>query len=80
MSTAVNQLIEAEGLPADYREVVDRFWRPLSEDIAERWDGKPLLVGISGAQGSGKSTVAKFLEVLLVEHNQRGVIVSLDDF
>jgi D-glycerate 3-kinase len=82
MSTAVNHLIESEGLPDNYREVVDSHWRPLSEDIAERYydnPGRPLVVGINGAQGSGKSTVAKFLEVLLVEHNLRGVIVALDD-
>lgn len=79
MSSAVDRLIEAEHLPADYREVVDRFWRPLSEDIAERYSGKPLVVGINGAQGSGKTTLCKFLEVLLVEHNQIGVTLSLDD-
>ena len=67
MSSAIERLIEAEGLPADYREIADRYWRPLSEDIAERHAGKPLLVGINGAQGSGKSTLCKFLEVLLVE-------------
>jgi len=79
MSTAIERLIVAEGLPADYREIVDRHWRPLSEDIAERFEGRPLIVGVNGAQGSGKSTLCKFLEVLLVEHNQRGVTVSLDD-
>ena len=79
MSTAVDRLIEEERLPADYREVVDRFWRPLSEEIAERVSGKPLIVGINGAQGSGKTTLCKFLEVLLVEHNQVGVTLSLDD-
>lgn len=79
MSSAVERLIEAEGLPGDYRDVVDRYWRPLSEAIAERYEGRPLLVGINGAQGSGKSTVAKFLEVLLVEHNQIGVTLALDD-
>ena len=71
MSTAINQLIEAEGLPADYRDIVDRHWRPLSEDIAERYadnlGGKPLVVGINGAQGSGKTTLCRFLEVLLFE-------------
>jgi D-glycerate 3-kinase len=83
MSSAVERLIEADGLPADYRKIVDRFWRPLSEEIAERAadnaDGKPLVVGINGAQGSGKSTLCKFLEVLLVEHNQIGVTLALDD-
>jgi D-glycerate 3-kinase len=79
MSTAIAHLIEAEGLPADYRAIVDRYWRPLSEEIAERYAGKPLIVGINGAQGSGKSTLCKFLELLLVEHNQIGVTLSLDD-
>ena len=83
MSTAINQLIEAEGLPADYREIVDCYWRPLSEDIAERYadnlGGKPLVVGINGAQGSGKTTLCRFLEVLLVEHNQRAATLSIDD-
>ena len=79
MSSAIERLIEAEGLPADYREIADRYWRPLSEDIAERNAGTPLIVGINGAQGAGKSTLCKFLEVLLVEHNQIGVTLSLDD-
>jgi D-glycerate 3-kinase len=84
MSSAIERLIEAEGLPAEYREIAERYWRPLSEEIAERYienpGGAPLIVGVNGAQGSGKSTLCKFLEVLLVEHNQIGVTVSLDDF
>jgi D-glycerate 3-kinase len=83
MSTSMKGLIEAERLPHDYETVVDRFWRPLSEDIAERALDRsgpgPLIVGINGAQGSGKSTLAKMLEVLLVEHNQRAVTLALDD-
>ena len=79
MSTAISQLIEAEGLPADYRAIVDAHWRPLSEDIAERALDKPLVVGINGAQGAGKSTLCRFLEVLLVEHNQRAATLALDD-
>jgi D-glycerate 3-kinase len=79
MSSAIERLIEAEGLSQDYREIADQYWRPLSEDIAQRYAGRPLIVGINGAQGSGKSTLCKFLEVLLVEHNQIGVTVALDD-
>ena len=57
MSSAIGRLIEAEGLPAEYRDIAERWWRPLSEAIAEKYAGKPLLVGINGAQGSGKSTL-----------------------
>jgi D-glycerate 3-kinase len=84
MSTAIARLIAEEGLPEDYRTVAEQRWRPLSEDIAERAfersGGGPLIVGISGAQGSGKSTLCRFLEVLMIEHNQRAVTLSLDDF
>lgn len=79
MSTAIEQLIAAEGLPPDYRSIADSFWRPLSEEIALRALSRPLVVGINGAQGSGKSTLCKFLEVLLVEHNQRAATLSIDD-
>jgi D-glycerate 3-kinase len=39
----------------------------------------PRLIGINGAQGSGKTTLCRFLETLLVEHNLRTVTLSLDD-
>ena len=80
MSTAIDKLIAAEGLPTDYRSVVERYWRPLADQIGDMWvDKQPVLVGINGAQGSGKTTLCRFLEVLLVEHNLRSVTLSLDD-
>jgi len=80
MSTAIDKLIAAEGLPADYRAVVDRHWRPLADQIGDLWvDKQPVLIGVNGAQGSGKTTLCRFLEVLLVEHNLRSATVSLDD-
>lgn len=80
MSTAIDKLIAAEGLPADYRSVVERHWRPLADRIGDLWvDKQPVLIGINGAQGSGKTTLCRFLRVLLVEHNLRSVTVSLDD-
>ncbi|MXP41537.1 kinase [Altererythrobacter soli] len=79
-SESIGALIEAERLPDDYAEVVEQYWRPLAEEIARRKDGKrPLLVGINGAQGSGKSTVCRFLEVLLGERGLVAVTLSLDD-
>lgn len=76
----VAELIAAHSLPASYRAVVDRNWRPLADAIARRSDGrKPLVVGINGAQGSGKSTLCAFLEVLLDEHGLRAATLSLDD-
>jgi len=79
MSSAIDKLIADEHLPPDYRAIVDAYWRPLSEEIAMRAMGGPVVVGINGAQGSGKTTLCKFLEVLLVEHNQRAATLSIDD-
>ena len=80
MSTSVDRLIEAERLPADYREVVDRFWQPLADEIARRAAAKhPLVVGINGGQGSGKTTLCKFLELLLAGDRLRAATLSLDD-
>lgn len=76
----IADLIADHGLPASYREVVDRYWRPLADAIARRTDSKrPLVVGINGAQGSGKSTLCAFLEVLLDEHGLTAATLSLDD-
>lgn len=80
MSDAISRLIEAERLPDDYREVVDHYWRPLADEIARRAETKrPLVVGINGAQGSGKTTLCKFLEPLLAERGIRAVTLSIDD-
>jgi len=79
MSSAIDRLIVDEGLPSDYRKTVDAFWRALSEDIAMQAMDGPVVIGINGAQGSGKSTLCMFLEVLLVEHNQRSATLSIDD-
>lgn len=79
MSSTVRQLIQADGLPPEYASIIDSHWRPLSEEIALRAMDGPVVVGINGAQGSGKTTLCKFLEVLLVEHNQRAATLSIDD-
>ncbi|NNC55213.1 MAG: kinase [Pseudomonadales bacterium] len=63
----IDQLIEAEQLPAHFRSVVENFYTPLARDIAglANKPGKPLIVGINGAQGTGKSTLAKFVVAIL---------------
>ena len=76
----IDALIAAEGLPSDYRAIVDRYWRPLAAEIARRAeDRNPLVVGINGAQGAGKTTACRFLEALLAEHGLRAVTMSIDD-
>lgn len=77
---SLDDLIASEGLPGSYRDIIDRYWKPLSTHIARRAaNRKPLIVGISGAQGSGKTTLCRFLEALLKTRGLRAVTLSLDD-
>ena len=76
----IGELIAEERLPESYREVVSEFWQPLANRIGrEAATRKPLIVGINGAQGSGKSTVCRFLESLLRPRGLRTVTLALDD-
>ncbi|MGC4252714.1 MAG: kinase [Sphingobium sp.] len=73
-------LMESEGLPPDYAEIVRRYWRILADHIAKRNETKhPLLVGVNGAQGSGKSTLCLFLAALLEEKGLSSALLSIDD-
>jgi D-glycerate 3-kinase len=80
MSEAIAALIAGERLPADYAAVVEKFWQPVAAEIARRAETRrPLLVGINGAQGSGKTTVCRFLEPLLAERGLIAATLALDD-
>ena len=78
----VAELIERERLPDSYRAAVDKYIRPLATTISG-WRqalDRPLIVGLHGAQGTGKSTLALFLQTLLREdHNLPCAVISLDD-
>jgi len=69
-------------LPSDYAGTAQRIAGPLAERI-ERLRvsaGRSILVGVSGAQGSGKTTFARFLSKWLGRRLQlAAVCFSLDD-
>lgn len=82
LGSAIEGLIAAEGLPGAYRATVEAHWRPLAAWIAARQTarGGPLIVGVSGSQGSGKSTLCRMLEALLAgEYGLHAATLSLDD-
>jgi D-glycerate 3-kinase len=78
---AIDALIRSQALPASYRLMVDRVHRPAALRIAEarRAAGRPIVVGLCGSQGSGKSTMAAFLKVLLEARGLKTAVLSLDD-
>jgi D-glycerate 3-kinase len=81
MSDKVRELIEREGLPADFAATVERIHAPVAGWIAEAHAraGRPVVIGICGGQGTGKTTLVLFLAALLQERGLRCVSLSIDD-
>ena len=79
MSDWLEPFLARERLPADYAEVVKGVGEPLAEDIASHVPAGGLVVGICGAQGSGKSTLTAVLRKLLEMRGLRVASLSLDD-
>lgn len=82
MSEWADALRRAEDLPRDYAEAISTIIAPLAERIAgfRGQLGRPVVIGISGAQGTGKTTMALFLERWLSrELGLSCACLSLDD-
>jgi D-glycerate 3-kinase len=57
------------------------LWLPLASQLASRQQqlGHPLIQGILGGQGTGKTTMAAVLSVILAQMGDRTLSLSLDD-
>ena len=84
MEVFLEQFIEKERLPESFRTLVSEAYLPIADRLLT-WKAKhsgqaPLLVGINGAQGTGKSTLAHFLaEFLKASAGLNVFVLSLDD-
>jgi len=82
LTTLISQHIRAEKLPVTFSETIDHYYLPVAQQIAN-WQDRaqhPIVIGLNGAQGSGKSTMAGFLQLLLQHgHNLRTAVMSIDD-
>ncbi len=71
-----------EKLPLSFLGKLNDFYLPLARSI-QSWQAElraPILVGINGAQGTGKSTLAGTLSLALREiHHLETVVISIDD-
>ncbi len=77
----IGELIAAEGLPPEFVDIVGAVIRPLARRIASDHArlARPMVVGLCGSQGSGKSTFALFLATLLEMAELSSAVLSLDD-
>ena len=80
----LDDFISRHGLPAIYSESAERCYLPLADWLYDRIrssDGDAFVLGINGAQGTGKSTCADLIsEYLSTKHGLCVVVLSIDDF
>jgi len=81
-SQLIEKIAEDEALPSNYVEDATNYFVPLVNSIAEKLaeSKTPLMIGISGAQGTGKTTLSYLLTRLLTEREFNIAKFSLDDF
>lgn len=85
---AINLKLTELRLPSSYQFHVDQWFSPIVDTLSAQLSAPnrgaantPMILGIQGSQGSGKSTSAEFLKLLLeYEKNLSSVILSMDDF
>lgn len=79
----VGAFIAHHRLPASYAGLATNYFLPLAEwiEAKRRTRGKPgLIIGVNGAQGTGKSTLCNFLAQALSAQFERTVAeLSIDD-
>ena len=72
-SQLIKEIAENEGLSNNYVEDATNYFVPLVNFIADKLiqSNAPLTIGISGAQGTGKTTLSYLLSQLLAKRKFR---------
>jgi len=81
-SRQIDEFISQHRLPDKFRDLIKLHYLPLAAWVeSQRQPGEPLFVGINGAQGTGKSTLADIIRLALERGaNWRVAVLSIDDF
>ncbi len=74
---------QRHGLPERYLESARQYFLPFADWLEDRiaeHGGKTYVLGLNGAQGTGKSTLAQLISDYLESQNARNVVIlSIDD-
>ena len=77
----IESFVGRHSLPQRFKSMADAYYVPVARWIARRARrGECYLFGINGGQGTGKSTLAAFLRLVLQENGLNVVALSIDDF
>lgn len=83
----LSKFMESQQLPDSFQSIVDIYYLPLAEWLYQQCSLPPQdalsdcpVLGINGAQGTGKSTLSAVLKIILEEnYGWQTAILSLDD-
>lgn len=78
----IAEFISAHRLPGKFFELIEHHYSHLAEWLMKkRQPGRTFFLGINGAQGTGKTTLAAYLKLALEQGDDwRVAVVSIDDF
>ena len=86
MNSRLDSFIKEQHLPEVFHALVDNYYTPLAQWLHQqctavsRPQDIPLVAGINGAQGTGKTTLSEVLKIILEEnHGWQVALLSLDD-
>ncbi len=73
-------VVEKQTLDKEILQQFNTLYLPLANWVAQKHNNIPVIVGVNGAQGSGKTTLCNILDLLLTHGFDKSVVqLSLDD-
>jgi len=80
LAPAFRQLLASESIEDNLDTLLPSVYLPLAVWLDKHHSGPPMIVGLNGGQGTGKSTLGKILRLILEQgFGKRVEILSLDD-
>jgi len=81
LTRQLNAFLRQESLPPEFRTTLVQHYLPLADWLYRAGDGPNTpVVGVNGAQGSGKSTLSAVLKLVLErKYHRRVAVLSIDD-
>jgi len=80
IESKLEQFLHSHQLPHFYLDIMHQHWLPLAQTLVDHQKKRTMLIGINGAQGSGKSTMTEALALLLRHQFDKQVVtLSIDD-
>ena len=82
IDSEIESFIGRHRLPASFARLIENHYDPIVAWLVERRiNSDTYLLGINGAQGTGKSTLADYLQLALeLGHAWKVAVLSIDDF